>query len=179
MQPEPGPSGPQWRPLKRADSHEAEQMVARAAELARDSHARTRHAAVLVKDGSMLGWGANGVPFPGEDHCYCKVGESGQHDQCRIHAEQRAITLAREGDGWRLLPGAKLTTRSAWTSRTSARGAAAWRCRWAWRSGSSRCPRAWSATPRPTTTRSPSSGGSGPLPAHRGHDLGDVGVEDF
>jgi len=83
-------------------------MVARAAELARDSHARTRHAAVLVKDGSMLGWGTNGVPYPGEDHCYCKVGDFGQHDQCRIHAEQRAITLAREGDGWRLLPGAKL-----------------------------------------------------------------------
>ena len=78
-------------------------MVARAAELARDSHARTRHAAVLVKDGSMLGWGTNAVPFPGEDHCYCKVGDFGQHDRCRIHAEQRAITLAREGDGWRLL----------------------------------------------------------------------------
>jgi hypothetical protein len=28
-------------------------MVERAAELARDSHARTRHAAVLLKDGSM------------------------------------------------------------------------------------------------------------------------------
>ncbi|HJY72381.1 MAG TPA: hypothetical protein VJ347_11425 [Streptosporangiaceae bacterium] len=108
MQPEPGPHGPQWRPLKRADSHEADQMVVRAAELARDSHARTRHAAVLVKDGSMLGWGTNGVPYPGEDHCYCKAGDLGQHDQCRIHAEQRAITLAREGDGWRLLPGAKL-----------------------------------------------------------------------
>jgi deoxycytidylate deaminase len=101
-------SGPQWHPLKRHDSHEAEQMVERAAELARDSHARTRHAAVLFKDGSMLGWGANGVPFPGEDHCYCKISDLGQHDQCRTHAEQRAITLAREGDGWRLLPGAKL-----------------------------------------------------------------------
>ena len=83
-------------------------MVARAAELARDSHARTRHAAVLVKDGSMLGWGTNGVPFHGEDHCYCRVGDLGHHDQCRTHAEQRAITLARVGDGWRLLPGAKL-----------------------------------------------------------------------
>jgi hypothetical protein len=31
-------------------------MVERAAELARDSHARTRHAAVLVKDGSLLAW---------------------------------------------------------------------------------------------------------------------------
>ena len=69
----------------------------RAAELARDSHARTRHAAVLVEDGSMLGWGTNGVPFPGEDHCYCKVGDFGHHDQCRTHAEQRAITLARVG----------------------------------------------------------------------------------
>jgi deoxycytidylate deaminase len=83
-------------------------MVTRAAELARDSHARTRHAAVLVKDGSMLGLGTNGVPFPGEDHCYCRVGDLGHHDQCRTHAEQRAITLARVGDGWRLLPGAKL-----------------------------------------------------------------------
>jgi len=104
---EPG-RWPQWRPLKRHDSHVAEQMVERAAELARDSHARTRHAAVLVKDDSMLGWGANGVPFPGEDHCYCKFGESGHHDMCRTHAEQRAITLAREGDGWRMLPGSKL-----------------------------------------------------------------------
>jgi hypothetical protein len=52
-------------------------MVARAAELARDSHARTRHSAVLVKEGSLLAWGNNGVPFPGEDHCYCKFGELG------------------------------------------------------------------------------------------------------
>jgi deoxycytidylate deaminase len=86
----------------------AEQMVARAAELARDSHARTRHAAVLVKDGSLIAWGTNGVPFPGEDHCYCKVGETGDHDQCRTHAEQRAITLARDGDGWRMLQSSKL-----------------------------------------------------------------------
>src|SRR5437667_2213011 len=85
----------------------AQQMVERAAELARDSHARTRHAVVLVKDDS-LAWGTNGVPFPGEDHCYCKVAESGNHDQCRTHAEQRAIALAREGDGWRMLPGSKL-----------------------------------------------------------------------
>jgi len=101
---------PQWRPLKRQDSHLAEQMVQRAADLARDSHARTRHAAVLVKDdgSSLLAWGTNGVPFPGEDHCYCKFGELGHHDQCRTHAEQRAISLAREGDGWRLLPGTKL-----------------------------------------------------------------------
>jgi len=38
----------QWRlghPLKRHDSHVAEQMMERAAGLARDSHARTRHAA--------------------------------------------------------------------------------------------------------------------------------------
>jgi deoxycytidylate deaminase len=104
---QPGP-GPQRRPLKRHDSHLADQMVERAAELARDSHARTRHAAVLVQDGSMLAWGTNGVPFPGEDHCYCKVGELGQHDQCRTHAEQRAISLARDGDGWRKLPGSKL-----------------------------------------------------------------------
>jgi deoxycytidylate deaminase len=99
---------PQWRPLKRHDSHMAEQMVTRAAELARDSHARTRHAAVLVKDGSLIAWGTNGVPFPGEDHCYCKVGETGDHDQCRTHAEQRAITLARDGDGWRMLQNSKL-----------------------------------------------------------------------
>ena len=99
---------PQWRPLNRQDSHLAQQMAARAAELARDSHARTRHAAVLVKDGSLLAWGNNGVPFPGEDHCYCKFGELGHHDQCRTHAEQRAITLAREGDGWRVLQGSTL-----------------------------------------------------------------------
>lgn len=100
--------GPRQRPLKRHDSHIAEQMVERAAELARDSHARTRHAAVLVSGGSVIGWGTNGVPFPGEDHCYCKFGELGHHDLCRTHAEQRAITLAREADGWRMLPGSKL-----------------------------------------------------------------------
>ena len=99
---------PQWRPLKRHDSHMAEHMVTRAAELARDSHARTRHAAVLVKDGSLLAWGTNGVPFPGEDHCYCKFGETGHHDECRTHADQRAITLARDGDGLRTLPQSKL-----------------------------------------------------------------------
>jgi len=99
---------PQWRPINRQDSHAAEQMVERAAELARDSHARTRHAALLVKDGGPLAWGNNGVPFPGEDHCYCKFGELGHHDLCRTHAEQRAITLAREGDGWRMLQGSTL-----------------------------------------------------------------------
>jgi len=77
----------------------AQQMVERAAELARDSHARTRHAALLVKDGGLLAWGNNGVPFPGE---------FGHHDLCRTHAEQRAITLAREGDGWRKLQGSTL-----------------------------------------------------------------------
>jgi deoxycytidylate deaminase len=104
---QPGQRPQRW-PLKRHDSYLAEQMVERAAELARDSHARTRHAAVLVKDGSLLAWGTNGVPFPGEDHCYCKVAETGHHDQCRTHAEQRAIQLARDGDGWRRLPGSKL-----------------------------------------------------------------------
>ena len=104
---EPG-RWPRWRPLKRHDSHVAEQMVQRAAGLARDSRARTRHAAVLIKDDSLLGWGTNGVPFPGEDHCYCKSGECGHHDTCRTHAEQRAITLARDGDGWRMLPGSTL-----------------------------------------------------------------------
>jgi deoxycytidylate deaminase len=63
---------------------------------------------VLVRDGSLLAWGTNGVPFPGEDHCYCKFAERGDHDQCRTHAEQRAISLAREGDGWRGLQGSKL-----------------------------------------------------------------------
>jgi deoxycytidylate deaminase len=104
---EPGRQ-PEWRPLKRHESHIAEEMVERAAELAKDSHARTRHAAVLVKDGSMLAWGTNGVPFPGEDHCYCKFSLFGEHDHCRTHAEQRAITLAREGNGWQMLQGAKL-----------------------------------------------------------------------
>ena len=108
---EVGMESEQWRlghPLKRHDSHVAEQMMERAAGLARDSHARTRHAAVLMKGDSMLGWGINGVSFPGEDHCYCKFADFGHHDMCRTHAEQRAITLTREGDGWRRLPGAKL-----------------------------------------------------------------------
>lgn len=83
-------------------------MVERAALLARDSHARTRHAAVLVNGSSLLAWGINGVPFPGEDHCYCRCGDLGHHDQCRTHAEQRGITLAREGDGWEMLAGATL-----------------------------------------------------------------------
>ena len=52
-----------WRPLKRHDSHVAEQMVERAAELARDSHSQTRYAAVLVKHESLLAWGTNGVPL--------------------------------------------------------------------------------------------------------------------
>jgi len=63
---------------------------------------------VLMSEGSLLGWGTNGVPFPGEDHCYCKVAEYGNHDHCRTHAEQRAISLAREGEGWRKLQDAKL-----------------------------------------------------------------------
>ena len=71
-------------------------MVERAAGLAKDSRAKTRHAAVLVKDGSMMAWGTNGVA------------EFGVHDNCRTHAEQRAIGLARDGDGWKLLQGAKL-----------------------------------------------------------------------
>ena len=43
-----------WRPLKRQDSHVAEQMVERAAELAKDSHAQTRYAISLEKE-SMKG----------------------------------------------------------------------------------------------------------------------------
>ena len=54
----------------------AQQMVERAAELARDSHARTRHAAVLVKDGSLLAWGNNGVPFPGKTTATASSGSS-------------------------------------------------------------------------------------------------------
>ena len=61
-----------------------------------------------MTEGSVLGWGTNGVPFPGEDHCYCKVAEYGNHDHCRTHAEQRAISLARQGEGWRTLQDAKL-----------------------------------------------------------------------
>src|SRR5205814_7174205 len=56
---------PGQRPLKRHDSHMAQQMVERAAELARDSHARTRHAVVLVKDDSLLG-GPTGCRFRGK-----------------------------------------------------------------------------------------------------------------
>lgn len=52
--------------------------------------------------------GSTGCHFPQEDHCYCKVGEFGHHDHCRTHAEQRSITLARQGDGWRKLPGSML-----------------------------------------------------------------------
>jgi deoxycytidylate deaminase len=99
---------PQRYPLTRHDSQLAAQMVQRAADLARDSHARTRHAAVLAREDSLLAWGTNGVPFPGEDHCYCKVAEFGHHDLCRTHAEQRAIMLARQDDGWRRLPGSTL-----------------------------------------------------------------------
>lgn len=103
-----GEQRPERRPLKRHESQVAEQMMERAAELAKDSHARTRHAAVIFKEGSLLAWGINGVPLPGEDHCYCRCGEYGDHDSCRTHAEQRAISLAREGDGWRTLQGAQL-----------------------------------------------------------------------
>ena len=99
---------PERRPLKRGEAAEAEQMMERAAGLAKDSHARTRHAAVLVKDGSLVSWGINGVPLPGEDHCYCKVADFGDHDSCRTHAEQRAINLARDGNGWPALQGAQL-----------------------------------------------------------------------
>jgi deoxycytidylate deaminase len=83
-------------------------MVERAAELARDSHARTRHAAVLVRDGSLLAWGTNGVPFPGEDHCYCKAGELGQHEGSLLGVGAAVVMLAREGDGWQRLQGSKL-----------------------------------------------------------------------
>jgi hypothetical protein len=34
--------------------------------------------------------------------------QSGNHDQCRTYAGQRAITLGREGDGWRRLQGPEL-----------------------------------------------------------------------
>ena len=162
---EPG-RRPEWRPLKRHESHEAEEMVERAAGLAKDSHARTRHAAVLVKDGSMVAWGTNGVPFPGEDHCYCKYAEFGVHDNCRTHAEQRAINLAREGDGWKMLQGSNSSTSgseptipSGCRTRTSALAAAAWRCRLGSWNGSSRFPTGWSGAPRRTTTASPSSAG--------------------
>src|SRR6201986_263387 len=107
MDVEPG-RRPEWRPLKGHESHEEEEMVERAAGLAKDSRAKTRHPGVLVKDGSMMAWGTNAVPFPGEDHCYCKVAEFGLHDNCRTHAEQRAIGLAREGGGWKMLQGATL-----------------------------------------------------------------------
>ena len=101
-------SRPLCRPLRRDESHAAEAMLERAAKLAKDSHAKTRHAAVVVKDGSLLGWGINGVPLPGEDHCYCRVAEFAHHDSCRTHAEQRAILLARESVGWEQLQGSQL-----------------------------------------------------------------------
>ena len=45
---------------------------------------------------------------PGRRSLLLQVREAGDHDRCRTHAEQRAITLAREGDGWRMLQGSKL-----------------------------------------------------------------------
>ena len=81
-------------------------MVERAAELARDSRARTGHAAVLVADGSLLAWAPAG--FPGGGRCCCRFAQSGNHDQYRTHAGQRAITLGREGDSWRRLQGPEL-----------------------------------------------------------------------
>jgi len=105
---EPPMHQPVQRPLKRHEGQLAEQGMHRAMDLAKDSHARTRHAAVIFKNESLLGWGTNGVPLPGEDHCYCKFDEFRQHDNCRTHAEQRAINLAREADGWRRLPGSQL-----------------------------------------------------------------------
>lgn len=99
---------PVRRPLTVHESQVAERFMERAVELAKDSHAQTRHAAVVVKDESLLGWGTNGVPLPGEDHCYCKFGDNGHHDRCRAHAEQRAISLAREGFGYGLLQGSQL-----------------------------------------------------------------------
>ncbi len=99
---------PSRRPLKRDESALVEQFMERAVGLAKDSHARTRHAALVVKDGSVVGWGINGVPLPGEDHCYCNFPLSPHHDSCRAHAEQRAINLAREGVGWERLRGSQL-----------------------------------------------------------------------
>ena len=104
---------PQWRPLNRQDSHAAQQMVERAAELARDSHARTRHAAVLAKDGSLLAWGNNGVPFPGEDAVMLVAGvevttrdvaQCGNHDGqhqavCDRHADRSASRRTGQNDG--------------------------------------------------------------------------------
>ena len=76
---------PAWWPVTRHDSPLAQHMRAGGGTGPRFP-ARTRHAAVLVKDGSYLAWGTNGVPFPGEDHCYWMLGEFGDHDQCQTHA---------------------------------------------------------------------------------------------
>ena len=78
---------PQW-PLTCHDSHVAQQMV----EGQRNWPARTRHAAVLVEEGSLLVWGTNGVLFRGGP-LLLQVGELGNHDQCRTHTEQQATTL--------------------------------------------------------------------------------------
>src|SRR5580698_3175179 len=55
-------------------------------------------------------WPGTLTPGHGMPRCWSKTAAcwAGAPTECRIHAEQRAITLAREGDGWRLLPGAKL-----------------------------------------------------------------------
>src|SRR5215472_13550681 len=58
--------------------------------------------------------------------------------------------------------GSRRTTRCGSSNLITAPGAAASRCHWAWRSGSSHCPRAWSDTPRLTMTGSPCSGGNTP-----------------
>jgi hypothetical protein len=48
------------------------------------------------------------MTLPGAGYWQTTGRELGHHDQCRTHAEQRAITLARGGDGWRMLQGSKL-----------------------------------------------------------------------
>jgi hypothetical protein len=47
---------------------------------------------VLVEEGSLLVWGTSGVPFRGGP-LLLQVGELGNYDRCRTHAEQQAITL--------------------------------------------------------------------------------------
>src|SRR5580693_1977353 len=77
------------------------------------------------------------------------------------------------------MSGSRPTTRCGWINPTSAPVAAASRCPWAWRSGSSPSRPDWSATPRRTTTRSPSSAGSSAEAAEEGFKDGELGVGEF
>ena len=47
-------------------------------------------------------------PFPAKTIATAGPGRLASMTSCRTHAEQRALMLAREGDGWQRLQGSKL-----------------------------------------------------------------------